>query len=108
MDPALYEPAGYRLVGALFNYGLYGVFCVQTYIYLINFPNDKTFIRLLVYGIFILDTAQTVLITFDTFNVFVYGFGDPGKIDDETLMWFDLCIVNGLGGSPSTFLFCSI
>ncbi|KAL0564615.1 hypothetical protein V5O48_017428, partial [Marasmius crinis-equi] len=65
-------------------------------LYFLKFPKDKLLIRLLVYATFTLDTVQTVLIAWDILEVFVYGIGDPAKVDEVWLTWFDLCIIDGL------------
>ncbi|KAJ7028771.1 hypothetical protein C8F04DRAFT_1118580 [Mycena alexandri] len=68
--------AGPRLIGLLFNWGLLGVLTTQVYIYHVNFPKDKPILKALVYGIYLLDWAQTCSATYDAFQWFVYGWGD--------------------------------
>ncbi|KAF7360724.1 hypothetical protein MVEN_00804300 [Mycena venus] len=68
--------AGPRLIGLLFNWGLLGVLTTQIYIYHVNFPRDKRRLKALVYGIYLLDWAQTCSATYDAFRWFVYDWGD--------------------------------
>ncbi|KAF8191973.1 hypothetical protein K438DRAFT_2136689 [Mycena galopus ATCC 62051] len=68
--------AGPRLIGLLFNWSLLGVLTTQVYIYHVNFPKDKRLLKVLVYGIYLLDWAQTCSATYDAFQWFVYGWGD--------------------------------
>ncbi|KAI9451311.1 hypothetical protein BJY52DRAFT_1298465, partial [Lactarius psammicola] len=49
------------LLGPLFNWALYGILCVQIYVYSCNFPKDRRSVKFLVYFVFVLETAQTVL-----------------------------------------------
>jgi len=68
--------AGPRLVGLIFNWGLLGVLTTQVYVYYLNFPKDRRGIKVLVYGLYVLDWAQTCLATYDAFQWFVDGWGD--------------------------------
>ncbi|KAL0575670.1 hypothetical protein V5O48_006302 [Marasmius crinis-equi] len=90
------EVTGPLLMGYLFNYGLYGILCVQTYIYYTAFPKDKLYFRSLVYTVFVLDSIQTIMITYDAFQTFAYGFGDMNKLGRVGLFWFDLCFLDGI------------
>ncbi|KAK0194324.1 hypothetical protein F5146DRAFT_1035258 [Armillaria mellea] len=77
-------PAGYPIVqqsgpiivGCLLNWWLFGTLSVQLYLYYLAFPNDKRFTKCLVYGIYIIESVQTMLIAHDVFATFGYGFGD--------------------------------
>ncbi|KAG7096063.1 hypothetical protein E1B28_006744 [Marasmius oreades] len=91
------KTAGPFLLGYFLNYGLYGVLTVQTYIYYNAFPNDRIRIQIVVYGLYIVETMQTVIITWDAFQNFVFGFGEPGVINfKRNLTWLDVCLVDGL------------
>ncbi|KAF7369109.1 putative Transmembrane protein [Mycena venus] len=68
--------AGPRLVGLIFNWALLGVLTIQVYIYHINFPKDRRFLKILVYAVYILDWIQTCSATYDAFQWFVYGWGN--------------------------------
>ncbi|KAJ6598426.1 hypothetical protein DFH09DRAFT_1131742 [Mycena vulgaris] len=68
--------AGPRLIGLLFNWGLLGVLTTQVYIYHINFPKDKPFLKVIVYLVYVLDWVQTGSATYDGFQWFVYGWGE--------------------------------
>ncbi|KAK1219239.1 hypothetical protein PQX77_018046 [Marasmius sp. AFHP31] len=90
------QVTGPLLTGYLLNYGLYGILCVQTYIYYTAFPNDKPGFQILVYAVLLLDTIQTVMITVDAFRCFVFGFGNLETIGRIGLFWFDLCFIDGI------------
>ncbi|ESK91210.1 hypothetical protein Moror_2930 [Moniliophthora roreri MCA 2997] len=87
---------GPLLLGYLLNYGLYGVLSVQTYIYYTAFPKDPKAFQYLVYGVYLVETMQTVMITYDAFQQFAYGFADPAALDRINLIWFDCCLIDGL------------
>ncbi|KAH9017468.1 hypothetical protein EDB83DRAFT_2571199, partial [Lactarius deliciosus] len=64
------------LFGPLFNWTLYGVLCVQLYVYSYNFPKDRRPVKFLAYFVFLLETAQTALTGADAYYWFVDGFGN--------------------------------
>ncbi|KAF9258641.1 hypothetical protein L218DRAFT_1004786 [Marasmius fiardii PR-910] len=96
IPPTISHVTGPLLLGFLLNYGFYGILVVQTYIYYTAFPDDKTIHKLLVYSAFIIESAQTVMVTYDAFQDFAFGFGNMGALDSMNLIWFDCCIVDGL------------
>ncbi|KAK0486404.1 hypothetical protein IW261DRAFT_795384 [Armillaria novae-zelandiae] len=77
-------PAGYPIervsgpliVGCLLHWGLFGTLSIQLYLYYLAFPKDRPFVKSLVYGIYIVELLQTILVAHDAFAVFGYGFGD--------------------------------
>ncbi|KAH9048681.1 hypothetical protein EDB83DRAFT_1433123 [Lactarius deliciosus] len=68
------------LFGHLFNWALYGVLCVQIYVYSYNFPNDRRSVKFLAYFVFVLETVQTALTGADIYYWFVDGFGDVERL----------------------------
>ncbi|KAG9050492.1 hypothetical protein FS837_004986 [Tulasnella sp. UAMH 9824] len=73
---------GPLLLGYLFNYGLFGILILQTYIYYLSFPKDSTLIKSLVYGLFFLDTIQTVMTTHNAWHFLSSGWGNVGVLAD--------------------------
>ncbi|KAF8258628.1 hypothetical protein EI94DRAFT_1117393 [Lactarius quietus] len=51
----------------LFNWTLYGILCIQIYMYSCNFPNDRLSLKFLVYFVFLLETVQTALTGADVY-----------------------------------------
>ncbi|KAJ6580145.1 hypothetical protein DFH09DRAFT_1360715 [Mycena vulgaris] len=90
------EFSGPLLIGALLNWGLFGTLSVQVYLYYEAFPNDKLIAKCLVYILFTIDVAQTILITHDAFATFGYGFGDVSAVTKLSLSWITSPIVGGL------------
>ncbi|KAJ8091613.1 hypothetical protein PM082_020843 [Marasmius tenuissimus] len=60
------------------------------------FPNDALKFQLLVYGIYIVELAQTILVTHDVFEIFAYGYGSMKALNEIHLLWFHACILPGL------------
>ncbi|KAF9255456.1 hypothetical protein L218DRAFT_937646 [Marasmius fiardii PR-910] len=90
------QVTGPFLLGYLLNYGLYGVLTVQVYIYYNAFPNDRRGIQAMVYGLYVVETVQTVMVTWDAFQNFVFGFGQPAALEEVHLVWLDCCITDGI------------
>ncbi|ESK95422.1 hypothetical protein Moror_3860 [Moniliophthora roreri MCA 2997] len=87
---------GPLILGYLLNYGLLGILSVQTYLYYAAFPNDQKKFKVLVYFVYILEVTQTIMISHDAFERFVYGFANPGAISKINLIWFFSPFVDGL------------
>ncbi|EEB92524.1 hypothetical protein MPER_08953 [Moniliophthora perniciosa FA553] len=60
------------------------------------FPTDSRLAQALVYGIYLLETAQTILLTHDAFQAFVYGFMDPASLDKIYHLWLDVYLFDAL------------
>ncbi|KAL0572991.1 hypothetical protein V5O48_008982 [Marasmius crinis-equi] len=95
--PDIAKLTGPLLLGYLFNYGLYGVLTVQTYIYYNAFPRDPLTFQMLVFGVYLAETIQTIMITWDAFQNFAFGFGDPLALEKIQLIWMDVCVIDGAG-----------
>ncbi|PBK87013.1 hypothetical protein ARMGADRAFT_1086119 [Armillaria gallica] len=100
-------PAGYPIerlsgpliVGYLLNWGLFGTLSVQLYLYYLAFPNDRQFIKYLVYGIYIVEFVQTILVSHDAFAIFGYGFGDLDALTEVHFNWLILPIMSAVTAS---------
>ncbi|KAN0140864.1 hypothetical protein V8E53_001308 [Lactarius tabidus] len=84
------------LFGSLINWALYGVLCVQIYVYNCNFPRDRRSLKFLVYFVFLLETVQTVLTGADVYYWFVAGFGDVGHLENSHFAPIDIPIILAL------------
>lgn len=93
------------LVAAFLSWGLLGVLALQTYTYYIAFPNDRFLAKLLVYGIFLCEAVQTLIISHDTFQVFVVNFGDLHSMDSMHTNWFSIPIAGGITGCIGQLFF---
>ncbi|KAK0483088.1 hypothetical protein EDD18DRAFT_754330 [Armillaria luteobubalina] len=100
-------PAGYPIqrvsgpliVGYLLNWGLFGTLSIQLYLYYLAFPKDRQFVKCLVYGIYIVEFLQTILVAHDAFAVFGYGFGDLEALTEMHFNWLILPIVIAIAAS---------
>ncbi len=78
-------------------------------LYYLAFPNDKKFIKYLVYGIYIVELVQTILASHDAFATFGYGFGDLDALIDVHFYWLIVPIMSAVSASlratsPAHFL----
>ncbi|SJK98181.1 uncharacterized protein ARMOST_01442 [Armillaria ostoyae] len=86
--------SGPEIVAGLLHWGLFGTLSVQLYLYYLAFPKDRTFTKSLVYGIYIVEFAQTMLVTHDAFAMFGYGFGDIETLTDMHFNWLTVPIMS--------------
>ncbi|KAK0454324.1 hypothetical protein EV421DRAFT_1896250 [Armillaria borealis] len=95
-------PAGYpierlsgpEVVAYLLHWGLFGTLTVQLYLYYLAFPKDRKFIKYLVYGIYIAEFVQTMLLTHNAFASFGYGFGDLEAVTKMRFNWLAVPVMS--------------
>ncbi|KAJ7730627.1 hypothetical protein DFH07DRAFT_848683 [Mycena maculata] len=75
--PSLFPTWGVTLIGATFSTILYGVVCLQTFLYYRQWQKDNWFVKLLVGVVFFLDTFNQVQVTFMVYHYFVLNFANP-------------------------------
>ncbi|KAI9445945.1 hypothetical protein H4582DRAFT_517254 [Lactarius indigo] len=105
-SPDVMRLAGPLLFGPLFNWALYGVLCVQIYVYSYNFPRDRGSIKFLAYFIFLLETAQTALTGADVYYWFVAGFGDVEHLGNSHFAPIDIPVIAGVVSFVVQGYFC--
>ncbi|KAK0194321.1 hypothetical protein F5146DRAFT_926364, partial [Armillaria mellea] len=84
------------LVGCLLNWGLFGTLSVQLYLYYLAFPDDRRFIKYLVYGIYAIEFVQPMLIAHDAFAMYGYGFGDIDALTGMYYNWLSVPIMSAI------------
>ncbi|KAF8636834.1 hypothetical protein AX17_003226 [Amanita inopinata Kibby_2008] len=67
---------GPALFAEILEWCLLGSLVVQIYIFHISFPNERRWIKTLVYGLFTVDLAQSAFSTYWAWTVLVSGWGD--------------------------------
>ncbi|KAK0486436.1 hypothetical protein IW261DRAFT_1559835 [Armillaria novae-zelandiae] len=95
-------PAGYPIarvtgpivVASWLHWGLFGTLSVQLYLYYLAFPNDKKFTKYLVYGVYVVELAQTILASHDAFGLFGYDFGNFEAVTEVRLNWLTIPIMS--------------
>ncbi|KAK0454285.1 hypothetical protein EV421DRAFT_408663 [Armillaria borealis] len=88
--------SGPLIIGYLLHWGLFGTLSVQLYLYYLAFPKDKKFTKCLVYGIYIVEFVQTMLVTYNAFATFGYGFGDIDALTAIYSGWLTVPIMSGI------------
>ncbi|KAI9449727.1 hypothetical protein BJY52DRAFT_225137 [Lactarius psammicola] len=84
------------LFGPMVNWTLYGVLCVQIYVYSYNFPIDGRTIKFLAYFVFVFETAQTALTGADIYYWFITGFGDVEHLANSHFTPIDVAIMTAV------------
>ncbi|KAJ7615923.1 hypothetical protein FB45DRAFT_934942 [Roridomyces roridus] len=77
-----------QLFGMFFNYGLMGALIVQVYQYYCAFPRDSKITKIAVYTLFVLELAQTGMMSHYAYKIFGAGYGDMSVLNDPSLAWF--------------------
>ncbi|KAJ7139085.1 hypothetical protein C8R44DRAFT_763872 [Mycena epipterygia] len=85
-----------ELYGMLFNFGLMGSLAVQVYHYYQSFPKDRISTKAIVYVVFVLELAQTTIMSYFAYTIFGSGYGNLGVFDKSALEWFPVCILGSL------------
>ncbi len=62
-------------------------------LYYLAFPNDRRFTKYTVYGIYVIEFGQTILVAYDTFATFGYGFGDMDALTSVHSYWLAMSAV---------------
>ncbi|KAF8313114.1 hypothetical protein DL93DRAFT_2059482, partial [Clavulina sp. PMI_390] len=84
---------GPLLLGYCINWGLFGVLCMQMYMYFLGFPGDLTGVKILVYTLFAVDTLQTV---HNGWHFLVSGWGDPSALIAPGWSWISVPLFTGV------------
>lgn len=95
-NSATYVLTGPLLLGYQFDWALYGVLAVQTYVYYQSNKPDTRLIKSLVYGLMIVETLQIIVATHDSFNELVYSWGNEESLVQLYLTWLTVPILTGL------------
>ncbi|KAK7052925.1 hypothetical protein VNI00_004245 [Paramarasmius palmivorus] len=85
-----------QLLGYMLNWGLYGVLSTQVYTYWIAFPDDGLLTQALVYGIYLLESAQTFSLTYDAFQHFAFSTFDSTSVYSSKNEWWNTLILDGV------------
>ncbi|KAJ7200001.1 hypothetical protein GGX14DRAFT_467189 [Mycena pura] len=91
------QQTGPVIIGYLLHWGLFGALTIQLYLYYEAFPLDRLPIKVLVYTVYIIEFVQTMLMTYDAFGTFGYGFG--ANISVVTNVHFDWLCIPIMGGT---------
>ncbi|KAK7046319.1 hypothetical protein R3P38DRAFT_2507608, partial [Favolaschia claudopus] len=77
------------VIGELLGTYLFGILTVQLYLYHLNFLRDTPYIKFLVYSVFTIDLAATVMCFADAYHWFASGYGNLLALNDIWLSGFD-------------------
>ncbi|KAF8514946.1 hypothetical protein BU17DRAFT_94035 [Hysterangium stoloniferum] len=105
MPPPIVQLTGPLLLGHLFNWGLFGCLTVQSYIYYLAFPNDRTLPKVIVGWVVIIETLQTILSTRDAFRVFGTNWGNLENLNEIGWLWFSTPVLGSIITSTAQLFF---
>ncbi|KAF8314263.1 hypothetical protein DL93DRAFT_1095171 [Clavulina sp. PMI_390] len=90
---------GPLLLGALLNVWLYGAFIMQVHTYFQHSPKDPLWMKIMVGGLTIIDTLNTVVSCYVGYDFSVNDFGDVPRILTATKMFALMIITIAVTGS---------
>ncbi|KAF8959898.1 hypothetical protein BDZ97DRAFT_1666590, partial [Flammula alnicola] len=93
------------LFAILWNWGLLGVLTVQVYMYFMSFPEDRLVLKTTVYGVFVLEALQTILLTSSEFKMLATNFANPAGLDQVDLIWFSVPMLSGIVATISQIFY---
>ncbi|KAF9562875.1 hypothetical protein CPC08DRAFT_706387 [Agrocybe pediades] len=96
IPPDIAKIIGAPLIGMVLNWFLFGILSTQVYVYFLSFPNDRTSIRLLVFGIYIVEAVQSLLFMQYLFRTFATGFGNLLVFNQVDTLWLSAPILTGI------------
>ncbi|KAJ3811743.1 hypothetical protein EV368DRAFT_78317 [Lentinula lateritia] len=99
VPPDIAQLTGPVVIGFAAQWGLFGCSSVQLYLYYLNFPKDTVKLKTLVYGLYILDFAQTLLVTAFVFHMLGSGWGNVNILESVGLSWLALPFFNAISGT---------
>ncbi|KAK0485369.1 hypothetical protein EDD18DRAFT_1361051 [Armillaria luteobubalina] len=94
----VYKLTGPQLISCFLSLVLYGILCDQVYIYYISFPKDNLVSKMVVYLLWVTESAQTAIHIYDTFNMFCYEFGNIVVLDETEIASLIILIMSGFVG----------
>jgi len=106
IPPNISEITGPLLFGPIVNWALYGVLCVQIYVYSYNFPQDKPIVKFIAYFVFVVETVQTALSGADVYYWFVQGFGNMERLTEAHFAPIDIPIIHAIVAPVVKGYFC--
>ncbi|KAJ7186882.1 hypothetical protein C8R46DRAFT_1342168 [Mycena filopes] len=81
---------GSIFIGNILNWMLFGALIMQLNTYYQNYPNDRLGLRIFVYSVFLLDVAQTVILTHHGWWWIITAWCNPAIFTD--VIWSASCI----------------
>jgi len=90
---------GPLVLGYQFNWALFGVLSVQMYIYHQARMPDGRFVKTLVYGLYLLETVQTVLATHDAWHEIALSWGNCLGLLGLYWAWLSQPVISGIASA---------
>lgn len=66
-------------------------------LYFQAFTHDRYMLKILVFGVYLLEMAQTSLLTQSIWTMLASGFGNVESLDRIGTTWISVCCIGGLG-----------
>ncbi|KJA25594.1 hypothetical protein HYPSUDRAFT_37636 [Hypholoma sublateritium FD-334 SS-4] len=90
----------------MMNCLLFGVLWAQVYLYYIAFPNDRLFLKLVVFLVVLFETVQTAALVQNSFAYFSVGFLNIQILNEFGSTWFSIPLMTGFVASLTQGFYC--
>ncbi|KAF8918375.1 hypothetical protein CPB85DRAFT_1430548 [Mucidula mucida] len=88
---------GPHLLGMFLNWFLIGILSVQMCnLFFLSFSYNNRYIKAYVYGLYLLEWVQTILMTCDAFHWFIFGWGNRAALTDVSTKWMNVPLMGGI------------
>ncbi|TFK33378.1 hypothetical protein BDQ12DRAFT_715867 [Crucibulum laeve] len=77
------DTLGAIFLGGIVASTLYGITCVQTFIFLKGSQADRTYMKTIVVGLWIIDTVQHALVIHSLYYYMVTNYGNPSAVQNQ-------------------------
>jgi len=98
--------SGPLLLGNLFGYGLFGVLCVQVFIYSNRYQQDPLWVKSLVASIFCIEALMIILATKAAWDILGSGWGNISVLTSSDWPFAGLAFLSGLVSFIIHTFFC--
>jgi len=96
MAPTLDETLGAFYIGVIAGAALWGISCMQTYLYYTSYPRDLPQLKVLVFVVWGLDTVHQVLISHAVYIYSVKNFANPAILGEVVWSVLAEVVINAL------------
>ncbi|KIP12185.1 hypothetical protein PHLGIDRAFT_98571 [Phlebiopsis gigantea 11061_1 CR5-6] len=80
----------------MLNWGLFGALSIQVYWYYVSFPHDGRLPKYMVYGIYVIEFAQTVLVSHDAFTAYAKFYGNLNELNAMQNEWLTVPVMSSI------------
>ncbi|KAJ7854760.1 hypothetical protein B0H13DRAFT_1642282, partial [Mycena leptocephala] len=86
-------------IGTILNWAFCGILVIQVGVYYSVFSKDRTFVKILVGFVFVVELLETLANTRDAMRIFAIRWGDVRVLDEVGWAWFSTPIIGSISAA---------